>query len=721
MSPAPDAPPEGQDESIGKQFSFYWRVIRKRWPIAALVLILTVVGVFVWTYRQPRVYEATCSIMIDPMAPQVLSGVKDVVELGTGSYWANKEFYETQYRVVASLQVARRVVDKLALVPEPGTVPLSDDPDAVPRSLLKTVSVKPVKDSRIANIIVRGTDPKKAAAIANAFADAYMEENLNFKLEGSHLASAWLGDQVVDLAKKLRESEVGLYEYKKRNQLLDVSLHDRQSMTTQNMQSYNGKLAEIRTNRIALESTRKQILLARSKIEERESLPEIQNSQAVQQFRVNFLLLAKEKAELESSYGERHPKVVSVSRQLEAVQRNYENEIDKVLGSHEKAYQALLDSEKALEKLIEREKVAAIGLSKVELEYRPLSREAENTERLYSMVTQRQKETSITGLIRTNNVRLLDVATAPRIPVSPKVSLNMTVALLGGLLLGLSLCVLLEAMDSTLKTQEEVESLLGVPVLGILPIIGDKTGPVTPEQQRERDLGVFFDPKSSAAEACRSIRTNLLFLSPEKPIRSLVVTSPGPQEGKTTTAVSIAITMAQAGAKVLLIDTDLRRPRVHRAFNAKNEIGISNVIVGERSLEDAVQSTIVPNLFILPCGPTPPNPAELLHSARFNAVHTKCLEQFERVIYDSPPTSAVTDPAIVGNLADGVLLVAKAGKTSRDAALAARRQLFDARAKVVGTVLNHVDFSDRSYGLYYTKYYKAYGGYYGPREDAAKA
>lgn len=709
---------DAEDVSLGKQIHSYWVVIRKRWPAVLLVLLFTFGGALVWTLRQTKIYAATCAITIDPMAPQVLSGVKDVVELGTGSYWANKEFYETQYRIIASPEVTKRVVEKLALtsIPEFG----STEVDTVARALLGKIDVKPVKDSRIAYITVRDTDPKRAAMIANAMAEAYMEENLRFKLEGNQLASAWLGDQVVDLASKLRKSEMELYDYKRKNQLLDISLGDRQNMTAQNVQEYNKKLSELRTDRIALESKRKQIVKARDDINAKESLPEIQDNLVVQQYRINFVALEKARAELESQYGPRHPKYAAITNQMDAVHKNYVAEIEKILAAEENAYLALLESEKALEKLIEKEKASAIELAKLEIEYRPLSREAANTERMYELITNRQKETSLTGLIRTNNVRVLDPAVAPKRPVSPRLSLNLTIALLGGLALGLSLAILIEAMDTTLKTQEQVETLLQTPVLGLLPVIGGKAA-ATPEQQRERDLGVFRDPKSSAAEACRSIRTNLLFLSPEKPLKSLVITSPGPQEGKTTTAVSIAITMAQSGAKVLLIDTDLRRPRVHRAFDIRNDAGISNVIVGDRKLDDVIQATIVPNLYVLPCGPTPPNPAELLHSERFRRVHEECLAKFEKIIYDSPPTSAVTDPAIVGNLADGVLLVTKAGRTSRDAAIAACRQLTDARANLVGAVLNHVDLNDRAYGAYYSRYYKAYGGYYGNQEDTAKA
>jgi succinoglycan biosynthesis transport protein ExoP len=254
--------------------------------------------------------------------------------------------------------------------------------------------------------------------------------------------------------------------------------------------------------------------------------------------------------------------------------------------------------------------------------------------------------------------------------------------------------------------------VVGVPVLGMVPLMGERSGrKISPDEQRQRDLSVSQDTKSAAAEACRSIRTNLLFLTGDRPLKSLVVTSPGPQEGKTTTAINLAVTMAQSGAKVLLVDTDLRRPRIHRAFGLTNKFGISGAVVGQHDLESAVVSTDVPNLDVLACGPLPPNPAELLHTQRFADIMRRCAERYDRVIYDSPPTSAVTDPVIIGNRADGVVLVIRAGHTTRGAAAYARRQLSDAKARILGTIVNSVDPRNPYYNYYYSQYYRTYYSY----------
>jgi len=708
------------------------RTIRKRWLAAVLIAGGLVGGVFAWTYRQPKIYEATCSIVIESMAPQVLQGVKDVVELGTGSFWANREFYETQYRIIRSKDIAQRVADRLGLthdvdypVPGAGRTAPAGKRD-LSGALIGQTRVAPVKDSRIANIIVTDRNPQRAALIANAFAETYIEANLEYKLEGTSKATGWLGEQVVDLRKKLEASEMRLYDFKKEQNLLAVSLDDKQSMTSQNLQHFNQKLADLRAKRLELDANRKLIMEAQGKIEEQESLPEIRQNMVIQQLRTTFIELSKLKADLESRYGDKHPKIDNIGNQLAAVTRDYQSEIGKVLKSADKAYQAVVENEKSLVKLMEREKQEAIEIAKVEATYKPLARDAENNAKVYGLIAQRQKETDLTGLMRTNNVRVLDRAIAVGRPIKPNMFVNLAVALALGLVLGIASTFVIEIFDNTLKTQEDVEQVIGVPVLGVVPIIGDaaagkRTDPV---DLKQRDMGVFRDPKSSAAECCRSIRTNLLFMSPDRPIRTMVVTSPGPQEGKTTTAINLGITMAQAGSRVLLVDTDMRRPRLHRSFGVPNEVGASSFIVGEAALDDAIKRTEVPNLDVLPCGPTPPNPAELLHTDRFAKLLDDCKARYDLVILDSPPTSAVTDPAIIGNKADGVVLVVRGGYTTRDAGSYARRQLADAKARLLGAVVNQVDLTGRGYGTYYYYYrsYARYGRYYGKTdEEGAKA
>ena len=645
--------------------------------------------------------------------------------MGSGSYWADLQFYQTQYKIIGSKEIAQKVAERLGLgadvdfpVPHAGTPGQVRD---VTGAVMGEVAVKPIKDSRLALITVEDRQPERAAQIANAIATAYIESNLEYKLEGTIAAATFLGDQVVSVGDKLKRAELSVYEYRRKHQLLDTSLDARQSLISQNVQAFTQKLAELRLKKLELESARKLIVGARDNLDAEETLPEVRENPVVQQLRVTYVDLNKTLAELETIYGDKHPKIESLKNKLAKVRQEYVGEIDKLLKANENRYLTLEDNEVNLNKMLSKEKRDAIELSKLEVEYRPLVREADDTLNLYKLITQRQKETGLSGLVRTNNVRIMDSAVPNPGPVKPRPFANLALALVVGLMLGVAAAVGAEALDNTIKSQEEVEAVLGVPVLGMLPIMGERTlgSKASPEEQKQRDLSVFHDLRSAAAEACRSIRTNLMFLSPDAPLKTLVVTSPGPEEGKTTTAINLAITMAQAGGRVLLVDTDLRRPRIHRAFGMKNVIGISNAVVGEKSLEEVVFQTVVPNLDVCPCGPLPPNPAELLHTRKFKDLMAECGRRYDRIIFDSPPTSAVTDPVIVGHLADGVVLVVRAGHTTREAALFARRQLEDAKAQLLGCIINQVNPSDPYYNYYYRSY--QYGGYYGPREEGAKA
>ena len=275
---------------------------------------------------------------------------------------------------------------------------------------------------------------------------------------------------------------------------------------------------------------------------------------------------------------------------------------------------------------------------------------------MYELIAKRQKEIDLTGLLRSNNVRVLERAIVPGAPASPKPMQNLMIALVCGLGLGIVLAFAIETLDNTLKTQIDVETFLGVPVLGLIPIIGQGKLDIEARRRTARRttrsaIAIWVCSASRdrwrPSAAARSARTSCS-CRPTIPIRTMVITSPSPQEGKTTTAINLAIAMAEAGGRVLLIDTDMRRPRLHRSFAVPNQVGVSTLILGNSTIEEAIKHTDIPNLDVLPCGPVPPNPSELLHTKRFAQVLEDCKTRYERIILDSPPTSAVTDPAVLG-------------------------------------------------------------------------
>ena len=705
------SPSPSQAPGTNRELQHYLHVLRKRWRLVASVFVVSLAAAFVFTIRQPKIYEATCSLVIESTAPQVLENVKEVIEMAAST----REFYTTQYRIIRSGEIAQRVIDRLGLESDPtygGSADTAKKPDRqiLVERVLKAVKVVGVRESRIANIVVRDVDPARATRIANAFADAYIERNLDFKLEGARSAGTWLGEQTVGLRKQLEDSEMELYKFRKERNLLDVNLDDKQGMTRQNLQSLNTKMTDVKARRIEIESIRKLILAAKNDIGERESLPEIRDNPVVQKLRENYLDLLKIKADLESHYGEKHPKIETIQHQLAAVQRDYSKELDNVLKAFDKRYQALVETESALSKWMNHEKQQALELAKLETEYRPLARDAENNNKVYGLINQRHKEINLTGMLKANNVRILDRATPPRVAASPVLALNLSLGVAVGLIFGLALAFAIESMDNTIKTPEAAEALIGAPLLGVVPMLSQAKRHLIADAP-ERDLAVFKDPTSLAAEACRSIRTNMLFISAQKEFSLFSVTSPGPQDGKTTVAINLAVTMAQAGGRVLLIDTDMRKPRIHKSFGLKSDKGISSVMAGDVQLNDAICKSEVPNLDILPCGPMPPNPAELLHTERFRQILAQCRGSYDRVVLDSPPIAPVTDPAIIGSATDGVVLVLRSGHTTREAAQFARRQLTDAGARILGLVINRTDRKGGGYGYGYG-YYAPYGKYY---------
>jgi len=329
----------------------YWRTIRKRWPFIVLSMIIATVVAFVYTYRQPKIYEASCHVIIEPQAPQVLPGAKDVVELGTGTFWANKEFYETQYRIIQSTGVGQRTVEKLGLQYDPdyaGALGPNRDLSALGRIIAGQITVRPLKDSRLAVITVTDRKPQRAALIANTVADTYIEYNLDYKLEGARSAMAWLAEQEADLKKELEDSELKLYEFKKDRNLLAVSLDDKQSMLSANLTTVNGKLAEIRIKRLEMEAKRRMIERARANIADQETLPELREQPTIRALHDTFIQLSKEYADFSSRYGAEHPRMKALQSQMTATRTAYEKEMDQVLATFEKGYQELVDNEKAL-------------------------------------------------------------------------------------------------------------------------------------------------------------------------------------------------------------------------------------------------------------------------------------------------------------------------------------------------------------------------------------
>lgn len=734
----------GWDSPSGAQKGFdiwsYVQVLRKRkWH--ALFFLAAVVGlVAFYTLRQTKIYRATATLQIDPQAPRVLGReVEAVADLGTGSYWSNQEFYETQYHILRSHEVAARVAAAHALgshrtflgVPEDADVfePVNDADAA--EMLRAMIVVDPVKDSRLVQVSVDHPDPALARLLANAVAHAYVDYNGDVALESTVNARDWLFKQADVWAKTLGDAEQRVVDFMKANNLLSVSLEDQRNQLANEMDSVAQRLAETRFHRYQLEAKRAQIQeqAARSGVTG-VSIAEVLDSAVIQTMKAKLFEKNLERLALDAQgYLENHPRWTQITEEVTEIRRGMRGEIGTILQAIETDYGATVAYEAELQARMDALQAQALDLGGKELRHTQLRREKENAEKIYSLIQQRSEEANLsTELSQVNNVRVLDDALDPGDPIRPRVKLNLALAIIVGLLGGIGLAFLLEALDTSVKTQEDIEKGLGLAFLGIMPTFGSASGVRggsgrgrrrrrRRDEESRPDLYCHDNPKSSAAECARSIRTNILFMSPDKPPRRVLVTSPGPREGKTTVAVTLAVTMAQSGSHVLLVDTDMRRPRIHRAFGVDADDGLSTAVLGTRKVEDLIRPTRVPGLDILPCGPTPPNPAELIHTNRFRELVEQIDRLYDRIVFDSPPVIAVTDPVVLSRHVDGVVLVIKSLVTNRKAAKHSVKQLRDVGANLLGAVLNDIDIENREYGYYHYYYYRKYGYYYGEREE----
>jgi capsular exopolysaccharide synthesis family protein len=446
--------------------------------------------------------------------------------------------------------------------------------------------------------------------------------------------------------------------------------------------------------------------------------PELLRDDVLQQLRDALNdAVAEHDALIGAGKGEQHPLVASAAARIAAARTALDHEVANVKRAAQRDL-AVVEREVAdLTALYEHAQQRALELGGLELDYRRLERSKVNTEKLYSLVIERSKESNLTRMMRFNNIQVIDPPLVPKVPVSPRVPLNMTIGLMGGLALGLFGAFARETFDRSVKTPNDIEQELGLTFLGLLPRVGRHSaaaGYTSRGSARRRraknaelpriELIVHEDPQSAISEASRGLRTNLSFMSPDKPYRSLLVTSATPSEGKTTVACCLAVAMAQAGHKVVLVDCDLRRPRLHRVFSKTNDRGVTSALLDRSSLKSAVLETEVPGLYLLASGPARPNPAESLQSNAFQSLLEELSGEYDRVVIDSPPIGPVTDAVILSTRVDASILVIRALSTTRDAAQHACRALEDVHANLVGAVLNAADPGRADYPYYYHYY-----------------
>lgn len=706
-------------------------VVRKRWWILASTLLVGG-AVMVGTMRQPKIYQGRAKIIIDPVVPKVLGEETQIDDLSEQTR-GERAFYNTQYQIISSRAVLADAAARLRLTEDESF--LEDNgiragtPEERERAVLAVLSerfsVQPEIQSRIVSLVYEGRNADRSAKIVNAIAEAYIQYNLERRMAMSRTASKWLDERVEEFRAKIEAQERALAEFQQKKMLVESSLEERQNMASTGLSRIAEKLVDNQTKLIELES-RKRVLVASqgtstaTVAELAMTIDRYGAGASIATYKNLIADLRAQRAQLSTRYGERHPNMVGLDRQIAEAEAQLAAELRMMQAALDKEIEAARAQESSLRAAMADEKSNALEVNGVALEYQRMARDLGTDKRMYELLLKRQTEASLNGLLESNFVRVHETAEPSPIPVRPSVPKNTAIGLVVGLLLGLGVAVGAVLLDNTVHSQAEIEELLRLPFLGVFPRIdADAPAPKRADgtvYSSDRDLYIVRNSKSTVAECARSIRTNLLFMSTDKPLHRLLVTSAGPYEGKSTTAIALSVAMAQAGNRVLLIDTDLRRPRLHRAFGVSGERGITSLLLDDQpEPETAIKHTEVVGLDLLPCGPLPPNPAELLHTERFLALAKLLGERYDRIVFDSPPVHAVTDAVILAQLVDGVVVVAKAAQTTKDGIRRAARKLYDVDANLLGVVLNDVDFDHGGYGGYY--YYQRYGYAYGADAD----
>ena len=710
----------------------YWRVLRKRrWAVVATAAIVFALAVIA-TLETTRLYQATSKIAIFPETSNVL-GFKNGED--SSQDYQYDVTLETQAAILRSDALAMKVIETMHLDQNQSfagaTGPRAENsvlvsgmrPDpAKAAGLLGAfrggLNVQIIPNSRLVQISYTHPDPRLAAEIVNTLVKTFIEENFKTKYESVTQTSEWLSTELADLQLKVETSEEKLVRYQKERGILGVD--EKQNIVTAKLDELNKELTAAQMDRIQKD--------ANYRFATAEDLAEFAKtdrakSGVLERLREQEAELNTKYAEATTQFGSGYPKVVELSNQLKQVRADIvaeEKSIREGLGNE---YSAALQREKLLTSAFEEQKQEANKLNESAILYSSLKRDADTNRQLYQDLLQRLKEAGVSAGLRSSNIRVVDVAQPPTHPITPNVPRNTELGLLFGLACGIGLAFVLESLDTTVRNMAEVNAISMLPGLGTIPLQVSSNGhsrkrltTIAGDDGKSGPLGLitYMRPKSEAAEAYRALRTSILLSSFGAPPKVILVTSALPQEGKTTISANSALVLAQRGSRVLLLDADLRRPGLQRLFGIEPRGGLSSLISGVDKLEDVVAPfPEVPNLWILPAGPIPPQPAELLGSTLMKEYIARWRDEFDHVIIDTPPCLSVTDAVVLSPEADRVILVARAGRTTKPALRHACDVLLQTNAKVMGIVLNALDL--RSGDGYYYSYGGLYSRYYDER------
>jgi polysaccharide biosynthesis transport protein len=716
----------------------YVRVLLKRkWVVlSCLLTIFSVVAIA--SLKMTPLYEASGTIAINKPDNSLNFENSATVSF---DYFDPTEL-ETEVKVLQSDLLALQVIRELNLDkrPElggtsapPSSLELAPDPLQVDPAKASAmlggfkgnlkVSLSP--NSRIIEVHYRSADPKMAANVVNTLMQTYVENNFKARFESTMQASDWLQKQLVDMQMKVETSQEKLVRYQKEHEILGID--EKQNIITAKLDELNKELTQAESERMDKEAFYRMVesgdpdAIASSAGGVQGQAPGSSTgaSAVLDTLRTKQIELKIQIANLNTQFGPSYPKLAQLNNELKEVDVQIQAEMKKIVGKVRGEYMTALQRENMLHDALERQKQEANKLNESAIEYNLLKRDAETYRQLYEGLLQKLKEAGVSAGLKANNFHIIDTARPPSAPIEPNIPRNLLFSILLGSATGVGLAFLLEGLDNTIRTTEQAQMISGLASLGMIPL-GSKTKREGPNPKRliiasskeAVELVTQVRPQSQMAESYRALRTSLLLSNLGSPPKVIMVTSALPQEGKTTTSINCAVVLAQKGVRVLLIDADLRRPSIHKTLGMGPRSGLSNVLTGSSTLEQTVTRTaVLPNLYILPAGTPPPNPAELLASTNMRDVLAQLREQYDHIVVDTPPSLSVTDAVVLSPRADAVVLVIRSGQTTKQALRRARDILAQVNAKVIGVLLNAVDLSSPDY-YYYYEYQGKYASYY---------
>jgi polysaccharide biosynthesis transport protein len=697
------------------------------------VFILVTAAMIIQGYSNVKIYQAQARVLIEDERSTAIPGLQNE----QNTYFEDPEpYYQTQYKILKGRDLTRRVVRKLhlekvpefngtkpapptplsllsdlktrlmgyvgrgpAAAPEPAKVDETADESAMVGAFLGRVEVVPVRGSHLVDITFISEEPTFAADAVNALIDEYVTENLEIKLRSTQGMLDWLDNELASQQKRVEESERALAEYREKENAL--SLDDKQNIVLSRLNQLNDTATRARSSRVQKESLYNQVKAIASGTNP-DAIPIIATNGGVQTAKSKLVDLQRQKVQLLERYADKHPKVLDINAQLQDAQRQLDVAISGAVQSVRNEYETAVIEERTFAKNLEGAKSEATDLNRKGIGYGVMEREAKSNREVYQSLLTREKELRVSANSRTNNVRVVDRAEIPRGPITPSGRRTWLMSAMIGLALAIAVALGLDYMNDTIKTPEDITRRLKLPFLGLVPAIRGDKHPLLASAQVPHDF----------SESFRSLRTSLLSKYPDEGTKIIIVTSAQPLEGKTTTAANIAMALAYGGARVLLIDADMRRPGLHRPLRLTNERGLSQVLTGQARVRDVIQRTVDPNLLAITAGRTPPNPSELLSSERMKTLLANLAHgPFNWIIIDTPPVLAVTDAVILAPMVNGVTFVIGAEMTRRRLAERAIDTVMQSRPRYAAVVLNKVNFEKNKY--YYSRYYgHQYKNYY---------